>query len=218
MASLETFARILATLAQGAWVALQVAAGAFVLAATLGLVLAVCATFGRSRWLRWAIAAYVEWMRNVPALAHLFLLYFGLASLGLRLSPLFAAVVGLGLVGAAVLCDLFAAALKSLQVGQREAALSVGLTPLRTLRHVLLPQALRVSLPSLGNYVSQLVKDTSIASALAAPEVMFFARNLVTSTFETTLIYLVAMLLYAAMILPIGWAFARTERRLEAHR
>ncbi len=218
MASLETFARILATLAQGAWVALQVAAGAFVLAATLGLVLAVCATFGRSRWLRWAIAAYVEWMRNVPALAHLFLLYFGLASLGLRLSPLFAAVVGLGLVGAAVLCDLFAAALKSLQVGQREAALSVGLTPLRTLRHVLLPQALRVSLPSLGNYVSQLVKDTSIASAIAAPEVMFFARNLVTSTFETTLIYLVAMLLYAAMILPIGWAFARTERRLEAHR
>ncbi|HSU23910.1 MAG TPA: amino acid ABC transporter permease [Variovorax sp.] len=218
MASLETFARILATLAQGAWVALQVAAGAFVLAATLGLVLAVCATFGRSRWLRWAIAAYVEWMRNVPALAHLFLLYFGLASLGLRLSPLFAAVVGLGLVGAAVLCDLFAAALKSLHVGQREAALSVGLTPLRTLRHVLLPQALRVSLPSLGNYVSQLVKDTSIASAIAAPEVMFFARNLVTSTFETTLIYLVAMLLYAAMILPIGWAFARTERRLEAHR
>jgi len=218
MASLETFARILATLAQGAWVALQVAAGAFVLAATLGLVLAVCATFGRSRWLRWAIAAYVEWMRNVPALAHLFLLYFGLASLGLRLSPLFAAVVGLGLVGATVLCDLFAAALKSLHVGQREAALSVGLTPLRTLRHVLLPQALRVSLPSLGNYVSQLVKDTSIASAIAAPEVMFFARNLVTSTFETTLIYLVAMLLYAAMILPIGWAFARTERRLEAHR
>ncbi len=218
MASLETFARILATLAQGAWVALQVAAGAFVLAATLGLVLAVCATFGRSRWLRWAIAAYVEWMRNVPALAHLFLLYFGLASLGLRLSPLFAAVVGLGLVGAAVLCDLFAAALKSLHVGQREAALSVGLTPLRTLRHVLLPQALRVSLPSLGNYVSQLVKDTSIASAIAAPDVMFFARNLVTSTFETTLIYLVAMLLYAAMILPIGWAFARTERRLEAHR
>jgi len=62
------------------------------------------------------------------------------------------------------------------------------------------------------------VKDTSIASAIAAPEVMFFARNLVTSTFETTLIYLVAMLLYAAMILPIGWAFARTERRLEAHR
>ena len=218
MASLETFARILATLAQGAWVALQVAAGAFVLAATLGLVLAVCATFGRSRWLRWAIAAYVEWMRNVPALAHPFLLYFGLASLGLRLSPLFAAVVGLGLVGAAVLCDLFAAALKSLHVGQREAALSVGLTPLRTLRHVQLPQALRVSLPSLGNYVSQLVKDTSIASAIAAPEVMFFARNLVTSTFETTLIYLVAMLLYAAMILPIGWAFARTERRLEAHR
>jgi polar amino acid transport system permease protein len=77
---------------------------------------------------------------------------------------------------------------------------------------VLLPQMLRVTLPSLGNYASQLVKDTSIASAIAAPEVMFYARNLVTSTFETPLIYLTAMLLYAAMVLPISWAFTRLER------
>ncbi|MGV3678746.1 MAG: ABC transporter permease subunit [Acidovorax sp.] len=93
------------------------------------------------------------------------------------------------------------------------AALAVGLTPAQALRSVLLPQMLRVTLPALGNYASQLVKDTSIASAIAAPEVMFYARTLVTSTFQTPLIYLTAIALYAAMVLPVSWAFARLERR-----
>jgi polar amino acid transport system permease protein len=213
MPGTDTLTLIVATLARGALTAAQVALGAGLLAASLGLLLALVVVFVRNPLPRAAIAAYVEWMRNVPALAHLFVLYFGLASVGVRLSPLTAAVVGLGLVGAAVLCDVFAAGLRCLHAGQREAALAVGLTPAQALRAVLLPQMLRVTLPSLGNYASQLVKDTSIASAIAAPEVMFYARNLVTSTFETPLIYLTAMLLYAAMVLPISWAFARLERR-----
>lgn len=213
MPGIDTFTLIVATLARGALTAAQVALGAGLLAASLGLLLALAVVFVRQRLLQLTIAAYVEWMRNVPALAHLFVLYFGLASVGVRLSPLTAAVIGLGLVGAAVLCEVFAAGLRCLHAGQREAALAVGLTPAQALRSVLLPQMLRVTLPSLGNYASQLVKDTSIASAIAAPEVMFYARNLVTSTFETPLIYLTAMLLYAAMVLPISWAFARLERR-----
>lgn len=213
MPGIDTLTLIVATLARGALTAAQVALGAGLLAASLGLLLALAVVFVRNRLLQLGIAAYVEWMRNVPALAHLFVLYFGLASVGVRLSPLTAAVVGLGLVGAAVLCEVFAAGLRCLHAGQREAALAVGLTPAQALRSVLLPQMLRVTLPSLGNYASQLVKDTSIASAIAAPEVMFYARNLVTSTFETPLIYLTAMLLYAAMVLPLSWAFARLERR-----
>jgi polar amino acid transport system permease protein len=213
MPGIDTLTLIVATLARGALTAAQVALGAGLLAASLGLLLALAVVFVRNRVLQLTIAAYVEWMRNVPALAHLFVLYFGLASVGVRLSPLTAAVVGLGLVGAAVLCDVFAAGLRCLHVGQREAALAVGLTPAQALRSVLLPQMLRVTLPALGNYASQLVKDTSIASAIAAPEVMFYARNLVTSTFQTPLIYLTAIALYAAMVLPVSWAFARLERR-----
>ncbi|MFN9473630.1 amino acid ABC transporter permease [Acidovorax sp.] len=213
MPGIDTLTLIVATLACGALTAAQVALGAGLLAASLGLLLALAVVFVRNRVLQLTIAAYVEWMRNVPALAHLFVLYFGMASVGVRLSPLTAAVVGLGLVGAAVLCDVFAAGLRCLHVGQREAALAVGLTPAQALRSVLLPQMLRVTLPALGNYASQLVKDTSIASAIAAPEVMFYARNLVTSTFQTPLIYLTAIALYAAMVLPVSWAFARLERR-----
>lgn len=214
----SSFLDILRVLAAGAVTALQVGAGAFALALILGFLLAVLVTFGKSRILSLLISAYIEWMRNVPALAHLFVLYFGLPAVGVRLSPVTAAVLGLGLVGAAVLCDVFAAGLKSIHVGQREAALAVGLTPRQAMRFVLVPQVMRLTLPSLGNYVSQLIKDTSIASAIAAPEIMFYARNLVTSTFQTTLIYVAAMVLYAAMLLPISWLFARMEARLEGSR
>lgn len=212
----DVLPHILALLGDGALTAAQIAAGAASIAFAGGLAMAVVNVFTPFAAVRLAIAAYTEWMRNVPALAHLFLLYFGLASLGVRLTPLAAAIAGLGLVGAAVLCDVFTAGLRALHVGQREAALAVGLTPLQALRFIVLPQVLRLTLPAIGNYASQLVKDTSIASAIAAPEIMFFARNLVTSTFETPLIYASAIALYAAIVLPVSWLFARFERRLAA--
>jgi len=212
------FFQILAGLAVGAVTALKIALGAAVLAFIVGLLLALTQVFWGGRWTRLLIAAYVEWMRNVPALAHLFLLYFGLAAVGIRMSPLAAAITGLGLVGAAVLCEVFSAAFRTLHAGQREAALAVGLTPWRTLRFVLIPQMMRLSLPSIANFSSQLIKDTSIASAIAAPEVMFFARNLVTSTFDLTVIYAAALLLYAAMVWPVAWVFSGIEKRLETSR
>jgi len=210
----EVFTSILSTLLAGAVTAAQVAVGAALIALVLGLALALLTVFTRVALVRLAIGVYVEWMRNVPALAHLFVIYFGLASVGLRLSPKGAAILGLGLVGAAILCDVFAAGMRALHVGQREAALAVGLSPGQSLRCIVLPQMLRLTLPAVGNYASQLIKDTSIASAIAAPEIMFYARNLVTSTFQTPLIYATAILLYASIVFPVSWAFNIAERRL----
>ena len=210
----DVLPHILALLGDGALTAAQIAAGAAAIAFAGGLVLAVVNVFTPFAAVRLAIAAYTEWMRNVPALAHLFILYFGLASVGVRFSPKGAAIVGLGLVGAAVLCDVFSAGLRALHVGQREAALACGLSPLQALRFIVLPQMLRLTLPAIGNYASQLIKDTSIASAIAAPEIMFYARNLVTSTFQTPLIYASAVVLYASIVFPVSWMFNRMERRL----
>ena len=210
----DALPHILSTLLAGAVTVAQVASGAALIAFSLGLLLALATVFTTWPAVRVAIGAYIEWMRNVPALAHLFLLYFGLASVGVRFSPKAAAIVGLGLVGAAVLCDVFAAGVRALHVGQREAGLAVGLTPFQTLRCIVLPQMFRLTLPSIGNYTSQLIKDTSIASAIAAPEIMFYARNLVTSTFQTPLIYASAIVLYASIVFPVAWMFARMERRL----
>lgn len=218
MANFEVFLGLLPLLLKGALTALEIALCTLLLASAGGVVLAVLLTFSRSRVLHGVIGCFIEWMRNVPALAHLFLIYFGLSYLGINLPAWLAAIVGLSLVGSAVLADIFRSGLQSLHVGQHEAGLAVGLSRMQILRCILLPQALRVTLPAFANYVTQLVKDTSIASAIAVPEIMFYARNLVTSTFETTLIYLAAIALYAAIVLPITWAFASTERRLEACR
>ncbi|MFL9927179.1 amino acid ABC transporter permease [Herbaspirillum lusitanum] len=209
---------ILPLLISGAWTALQIALGAFVLALLLGLLLGTAATFTRRRLWRFLITAYIEWLRNVPALAHVFILYFGLPVFGIKLSSMSAAIFGLGMIGAAVLADVFHGGFRSLHLGQSEAALAIGMTPFQNWRYIMLPQVLRNTLGPVGNYVAQLIKDTSIASAIAAPEIMFFARNLVTSTFDTSLIYLAVIAIYVAMILPIGSGFLYLERRLRRAR
>lgn len=218
MANLQIFFDLLPLLLKGALTALEIALCTLILASIGGLLLAVSMTFSRSRIVHALIACFIEWMRNVPALAHLFLIYFGLSYLGINLPAWLAAIVGLSLVGSAVLADIFRAGLQSLHVGQHEAGLAVGLGHGQILRYVLLPQALRATLPAFANYVTQLIKDTSIASAIAVPEIMFLARNLVTSTFQTSLIYLAVMCIYAAMIVPIGLSFIRLERHLGAAR
>ncbi len=114
-----------APLVLAAGVTIEVAAGAFVLAASLGLVLATIRFFIPSRIVQLPISLYVEVFRNVPSLTHLFIIFFGLAYVGIRLNSLGAAILGLGLIGGAVLADVFRAGFEAVHVGQREAGLAV---------------------------------------------------------------------------------------------
>ncbi|MCU0818551.1 MAG: amino acid ABC transporter permease [Beijerinckiaceae bacterium] len=207
------FDTILAGLLQGVGVTLGVTFGALLIAIILGFALALLRVFWPSRIGAFVIDAYIELFRNIPALAHLFLIYYGLASVGVQLGSVTAAILGLGLIGGASLCDVFRAGFEALHKGQREAALAIGMRPSQAIRLILTPQALRIALPPVGNYATQLLKDSSIASAIAAPEIMFFARSLVTSTFETTLIYVTAAGLYILMSLPIVFAVRALEKR-----
>jgi polar amino acid transport system permease protein len=208
---MDNVAMFAAALLGGAVVSIQIMLGALALAMTIGLVMALVAST-RLALLRFVAASYVEVFRNVPALTQLFIIYFGLAQVGIRLQPIPAAVIGLGLGGGALLTEVFRAGIEALHHGQREAALAVGMTPLMAIRYVILPQAWRIVLPPLGNYSMSLLKETSVASAIAAPEIMFYARQLVTKTFETPLIYSMTALLYLAMCLPMGRLVARLER------
>ncbi len=213
MPDFETFRLVLEGLVAGLGVTVLVALSSLAIGLALGFALSLVREFTRTRAAHFAIDAYVELLRNIPALTHLFILYFGLASLGLRLSSIAAAILGLGLIGAAVTCDIFRAGFRSLPKGQVEAGLAVGLTPRQTIISILAPQAMRIALPGLGNYAVQLVKDTSVVSAIAAPEIMFFARSMVTSSFQTTLIYATAAGLYLLLSLPL----MQCVRVLEAH-
>jgi His/Glu/Gln/Arg/opine family amino acid ABC transporter permease subunit len=213
MPGFEAFRLVLLGLAAGIGVTVLVALSSLAIGVVSGFGLALVREFIRARAVHFAVDTYVELLRNIPALTHLFILYFGLASLGFRLTSIAAAILGLGLIGAAVTCDIFRAGFRSLPKGQVEAGLAVGLTPWQTILSILTPQAMRIALPGLGNYAVQLVKDTSVVSAIAAPEIMFFARSMVTSSFQTTLIYATAAGLYLLLSLPL----MQCVRILEAH-
>lgn len=210
-------APLLPLLLLGAWTALRVAAGALVVAIILGLALGAAAASG-GRVLRVLILAYVEFFRTVPALTLLFAIYFGLPAVGIVVPSIPAAITGLGLMGGANLCEVFRAGLGAIGRGQREAARSVGMTPLAVLAYVVLPQTWRIVLPPIGSYAIMLLKDTSVASAIAAPEIMFYARQLVNNTFRTTTIYLLVAAIYLVLSLTLARAVAWLERwsRLEA--
>jgi polar amino acid transport system permease protein len=215
---MEAFLGIVTGLLPGAAVTITVTLASLVIALVLGFALALARVFSRSRLVILLIDAWCEIFRNVPALTHLFIIYFGLASIGLRLASIPAAILGLGLIGAAVTAEIYRSGFAALPKGQTEAALAAGLTPRQTIQSILAPQALRIAMPGLGNYALQLLKDTSIVSAIAAPEIMFLSRSMVTSSFQTVLIYLTAAGHYLALSLPLAWAFHRAERALSGGR
>ncbi len=188
----------------------QVTVGGLVVAIILGIVFAVFKTAPSSP-LRTIATTYVEIFRSVPVLTQLFVIYFGLANIGIKLDPLPAAIVGFGINGGAYLTEVFRAGIEAIHHGQFEGAFSIGMTRVMAMRYVVLPQAIRVVLPPVGNFAIGLLKDSSVASAVAAPELMFRARNLVEETFLSTQIYLMVAVLYLAMSLPL----ARAVRHLE---
>jgi His/Glu/Gln/Arg/opine family amino acid ABC transporter permease subunit len=188
----------------------RITAAAFVLAALLGLLLAF-ARQSRRRWVSRSAFVYIEVIRGIPALTLLFLLYFGLTSAGIVLFAFQAAVLGLGLNGAAYLAEVYRAGLEAIHAGQREAGQSVGLTTVQTVRYIVLPQAIRVVLPPLANYLISLLKETSIAALIAAPELTMRSRDLSSEYFMPMEIYLVTGLMYFLMAFPLS----RMARRLE---
>ena len=184
---------------------------AFLLAASFGLVLALVrmggGVIGR------LASLYVEVIRGMPALTLLFLIYFGLVPLGIVLDSFPAAVVGLGLNGAAYLAEVYRSGIQAVDTGQREAAQMIGLRRGQVMRYVILPQAVPTVLPPMGNYLVSLLKDTSIASLISAPELMLRARDLA-GTYYLPMEY---YLLVGAMYFIMAWPMMRGVRIMERH-
>ena len=206
---LEIAPGILGALLQGAQTTVVVAAGAYGVALLWGLVLAFVLVYGGP--FGKAARVYIEVFRCTPALTQLFLIYFGLAQFGVFFEPLPAAILGLGLNGAAYTAEIFRSGINAIDSGQNEAGLSIGLAPVGVMRFVVLPQALAVVIPPLANYALGLLKDTAIVSTIAAPEIMFFARQQATATFRSPEIYIIAALLYLVLSAPLSYAARRLE-------
>jgi His/Glu/Gln/Arg/opine family amino acid ABC transporter permease subunit len=205
----------LTTLLGGLPETVTVAIGSFLFALVFGLVIALL-RISPWRILRFLAIAYIEFFRGTPALVQLFVIYFGFPDVGFQPSPFEAAIIGLGLNGAAYLAEIYRAGIESIHRGQMEAALSLGLTPWRAMRYIVLPQALRTMLPPITNFAIVLLKDTAIVFAVGVVEIMALARNLVTETLQSAVIYLIAGLIYLCMTIPMARLAAHLERERQA--
>src|SRR5256712_4890879 len=135
------------------------------LAVVAGLVVVLLRLYGIAP-MRWLAQAYVEVVRGTPLLIQLFLIYYGLPQVGIRLDPFLAGIVGLGLNYAASEAENYRAGIQSIPRGQTEAALALGMSRWQTLQHIVLPQALRVVIPPVTNDFIAMFKDSSIVSVI----------------------------------------------------
>jgi His/Glu/Gln/Arg/opine family amino acid ABC transporter permease subunit len=192
---------------------LKMTALAYLLAVTAGLLVAL-ARLSHRRGVAVAASWYVELVRGTPALTQLFLLYFGLASAGIALPAFTAAVIGLGLNYAAYMSEVYRAGIAAVHRGQREAALAIGMTNALAMRSIVLPQAVRIVIPPMANYAVSLLKDTSVASLISAPELMLRARDLSSEYFTPMELYVLAGAMYLVMAYPLAKAARYLELRM----
>ncbi len=199
-------------LAEGLLVTIQATAIGMVVALTLGLVLAL---LRRSRYalLAWPAGALVEFVRSTPLLVQIYFLFYILPDAGLRLSPLTTGVLALGLHYAAYCSEVYRAGFESVPRGQWEAATALNLGRWRTMKDIVIPQAIPPIVPALGNYLVAMFKDTPLLSAITVVEVLQAAKLIGAETFRYVepltlvgVLFLVLSLLSAAAI---RWVEAR---------
>ena len=212
--AIEMLPYFLNVLGIGALTTVGLTAAAFVVAALLGFCLALM-RLSRSRVQSLIDSVYLEIFRNIPILTQLFILYFGLTYIGITLPAIGAAIIGFGLNGAAILSEVFRASIRTIDRGQSEAAYTIGMTRSLAMRIIVLPQAFKVAIPGMANFAIGLLKDTSLASAAAVPELTFKAKMLVSETYQTNLIYFLLAMIYLVLSLVLSHCAARTERRLK---
>ncbi len=198
-------------LGRGAMMTLVISVTGMALAVTLGLVLALTYLYG-PRPVAWASRAYIEVVRGTPLLIQLYLIFYGLPNIGIRLTPFFAAVFGLGLNYAAYEAENYRAGIQAIPPGQTEAALSLGLTQVQALRHVIIPQALRLVIPPVTNDFIALFKDSSIVSVITMVELTKVYGQLASTYYD----YIGVGLLTAAIYFLLGLPFVRLARWAEA--
>ena len=198
-------------LLRGAPMTLAISILGMVLAVALGLILALMNLYA-PKPLAWLARGYIEIVRGTPLLIQLYLIFYGLPNIGIKLSPLVAAIVGLGLNYAAYEAENYRAGIQSIPRGQMEAALSLGMTQTQALRHVIVPQAMRLVIPPVTNDFIALFKDSSIVSVITMVELTKVYGQLASAYYD----YIGIGVMTAAIYFILGLPFVRLARWAEA--
>ena len=208
----ERWPEWLPALLEGLWMSVRLTAAFLAVGLPLGLGLAVALSSAR-RAVRGATIIFVETGRAIPVLVLLYLVYFGLPDLDLRLSAFVSATAAIGFSFAAYTSEVFKAGIAAVARGQREAARALGLTPRQELRLVVLPQAVRIVIPPILGWAVIFFQATSLAFAIAVPELLSRSYTIGASTFRFLSVLLLAALLYAAVAIPASLAIDQLDRR-----
>jgi polar amino acid transport system permease protein len=189
----------------GAWLTVQISCAAMV----LGLIVSKTS---RVAPLRWIIDAYIEIIRNTPFLVQIFFIFFGLPSLGLRLSPNSAALLALVVNFGAYGTEIIRAGIESIQKGQVEAGTALGLSKLQIFRYIIMKPALRTVYPALTSQFIYLMLTSSVVSAISADDLAAAGNDLQSATFASFEVYIVITAMYLVMSIGFSAIFSLIEK------
>lgn len=211
----DLIVQILPSFARAAWITFWISVLAICLGAIGGFALnALLQLYPRMNVI---YKTFVWLIRGTPFLAQLFVLYFGLPQIGITLSALQSTVIGLSLYGTAYFGEIFRATWQSIPKGQIEAGRIFGLSRLRILRHIEMPQAVRLAIPMLTNQAILILKESSVASIITVPELTMTAGTIVAETFSYIEPYLLLGLIYWLFAVAMTWLGHTAERLSTPH-
>jgi polar amino acid transport system permease protein len=200
-------------LLRGALVSVELTMSVMALSLVFGLVVAL-ARLARLRALRATATLYVEVIRGTPCMLQLFYIYFVLPAFGINIPPFAAGVVGLTLNYSAYLSEVYRAGIQAVARPQVEAAMALGMSRRLAMRLVILPQALRIVVPPLGNYFISLFKDTALASTITVKELIFSGQIIAATNFQYFTIFTLAGAIYLGLSYPGSLGVQYLERRM----
>lgn len=213
MSFLELTLNIIPKLLEGTAVTIELTVIAIAMGVLMGIPVALGRVYGNK-----AIYAFctffVEIIRGTPLLTQLFILYFGLPSIGIMLSPFLAALIGMGINSAAYQAEYFRGAIQSVKKEQLIAAYSLGMKQNQAIRYIVLPQMFRLVIPSWSNELIYLLKYSSMAYMIQAPEIMSQGRLIASRNFRTFEVFIVVALIYLILVLVLSKILDIMERRL----
>lgn len=199
-------------LMNGVVLTIVVTIGSLLLSTVLGLVWAMMRVSG-IKVLSAISASLINVIRGIPIIVLLFYLYFVMPDLGVTLSALQAAILGLGIAYSAYQAENFRAGIEAIDKGQIEAAQSIGMGWWLTMRRVVLPQAVRIVLPPYGNVMIMMLKDSSQASTITVAELALQGKLIASSTFKNTSVFTLVALMYLTMSIPLILLVRHFEKR-----
>ena len=200
-------------LVKGAIYTVQVSVLAIVFGLVLGWMLGLVAVSG-VRWLRAIAWGYVQFIRGTPLLVQIFLIYFGLPTLGINIPAYWSGVIALGINSAGFQAEIVRAGIESIDRGQTEAARSIGMSSFQTLVFILVPQTIRRVIPPLTNELITLTKSSSLLSAIAVLELTHAGQAIIARTFAPFEIYAAVAVFYLILVAALSRGSALLERRV----